>query len=511
MPRKKKQKTQLFKKILIANRGEIACRIIRTCHALGIQTVAVYSDADVNSLHVRDADEAVRIGPPPAAESYLNIQAVMDAAKQTNSEAIHPGYGFLSESSDFVAACHSANITFIGPSNELMEMMKDKAEARRLAGEAGLPLLPGTEGDVDDKEALSRALEIGFPVMVKASQGGGGIGIRMVSTPDEMPAALSRARSLGKSAFGSSDIYIEKFLEGPSHVEVQVIADHYGNSVHLYERDCSIQRRNQKVIEETPTSKIGRRRRNRMYDAALTLVKHIGYTNAGTVEFLVDNEENFYFLEMNTRLQVEHPVTEMITGLDMVELQIRIAAGESLPFSQKDVERQGHAIEARIYPEDPYTLMPMSGRIESLQLPKDKHIRVDSALFPGYEISPYYDPLMAKVAAWGKSRKRAIDGLRRGLRHLSIEGISHNIPLIQWVLEDEDFRKGIYSTSSLPGIIQKRQNPTSELSEQEQVAAVATALGTLFGATPATQRPSSPWKGYGRMSQMGFRSRGGQW
>lgn len=512
MPRKKNSgKQPLFKKVLVANRGEIACRIVRTCHRLGIKTVAVYSDADVNALHVQQADEAVRIGPPAAAESYLNIQAIIRATKQTGAVAIHPGYGFLSENSEFVMACQQAGITFIGPSVAVMEMMKDKAQARRLAAEAGLPLLPGTDAEVDDRQALMLALGVGFPVMVKASQGGGGIGIRKVDTPDELPDALTRARSLAESSFGSPRIYIEKYLEAPSHVEVQVLADHHGHAVHLYERDCSIQRRNQKVIEESPTAKLRRRRRNRMYEAALALVDHIGYTNAGTIEFLVDKEGNFYFVEMNTRLQVEHPVTEMTTGVDMVELQIRIAAGEPLPFSQKDVGREGHAIEARIYPEDPYTLMPGSGRIEYLELPKKAHLRIDSALFPGYEIVQYYDSLMAKVIVWGKSRKKAIDSLHKGLGSFHLEGITTNIPLVQWVLEDEGFRKGNYSTSSLAEIIEGKRSPAAQLTEQERVAAVTTALGTLFAGAQAPARATSPWKGYGRTSQMAFRSRGDRW
>ncbi|MBI4197512.1 MAG: acetyl-CoA carboxylase biotin carboxylase subunit [Chloroflexi bacterium] len=512
MPRAKKKRQQLFRKVLIANRGEIACRIIGTCHRLGIKAVAVYSEADAHALHVQQADEAVLIGPPPAAESYLNIAAIIQAAQETGAEAVHPGYGFLSENADFVSACRDAGITFIGPSVEALERMKNKAEARHLAAEAGLPLLPGTTGAVDDKEALAKALEIGFPVMVKASQGGGGIGIRRVNSPEEMPEALARARSLAQSAFGSAQVYVEKFLEGPSHIEVQVLADHFGNAVHLYERDCSIQRRNQKVIEESPSVKLKRRRRKKMYEAALALVRYIGYTNAGTIEFLVDKNGRFYFVEMNTRLQVEHPVTEMITGLDMVELQIRIAAGEPLPFEQDDVHRKGHAIEARIYPEDPKTLLPVSGRLESVEFPTDEHIRVDSAIFPGYEILPYYDSLMAKVIAWGKDREKAIETLSKGLSSFQLPSITHNIPLVQAALANEEFKKGVHTTLTLASIVEQMNQAAPELSEKERVAVATAALGSFFVGPGAGQRPASPWKGYGRMTQVNpWSGRGARW
>ncbi len=508
MPRRKK-KQNLFSKVLIANRGEIACRIIRTCHRLGIKTVAVYSEADARALHVQQADEALLIGPPPAAESYLNADAIIHAALRTKADAIHPGYGFLSENTAFVTACRDNDIVFIGPSVEAMERMKNKAEARRLAAEAGIPLLPGTTGAVNDTDALAKAMEIGFPIMVKASQGGGGIGIRRVNSPEEMPDALRRARSLAQSAFGSAQIYVEKFLEAPSHIEVQVMADHHGHAVHLYERDCSIQRRNQKVIEESPSIKLKKGQRNRMYQAALALVKHIGYTNMGTIEFLVDQKGSFYFVEMNTRLQVEHPVTEMITGLDMVELQVRIAAGEPLPFGQDEVKRKGHAIEARIYPEDPKTLLPISGRLDSVEFPTDKNIRIDSALFPGYEITTHYDSLMAKVIAWGKDRDKAIETLNKGLSGFQLPGITHNIPLIQATLANEEFKKGSYTTLTLGKIVEELSG-VPELTESEQVAVATAALVNLFGG--ASGHKTSPWKGYGRMSQMNpWSGRGNRW
>ncbi len=510
MPRKKKT-NPLFGKVLIANRGEIACRIIRTCHRLGIKTVAVFSDADAGALHVQQADESVRIGPSPAAESYLNAGNIIDAALRTGANAVHPGYGFLSENTGFAAASRDNGIVFIGPSVEAMERMKNKAEARRLAAEAGLPLLPGTTGAVNDTDALSKAMEIGFPVMVKASQGGGGIGIRRVNSPDEMPDALRRARSLAQSAFGSAQVYVEKFLEAPSHIEVQIVADHHGHALHLFERDCSVQRRNQKVIEESPSVKLGKGQRNRMYQAALALVKHIGYTNVGTIEFLVDQKGNFYFVEMNTRLQVEHPITEMITGLDLVELQVRIAAGEPLPFAQDGVKRKGHAIEARIYPEDPKTLLPVSGRLDSVELPTDKNLRIDSAIFPGYEISTHYDSLMAKVIAWGKDRNKAIETLSKGLSNFKLPGITHNIPLVQAALANEEFKKGAYNTLTLGRIVDE-MNAVQALTEAEKAALATATLGSLFGQGAPGHRPASPWKGYGRMSQMNpWSGRGNRW
>ena len=499
-----------FPKILIANRGEIACRVIRTCLDMGISTVAVYSEADASALHVQQADEAVLLGPSPPAESYLNIAAVIRAAQETGAQAVHPGYGFLSENPSFAAACQEAGIVFIGPSPEVMELMGDKAQARRLAAEAGLPLLPGTEADLTDQDALDWSRETGFPIMVKAAHGGGGIGIRMVSTPEGLPEALARARSLAQSAFGSSRVYLEKYLSEPSHVEVQVLADLHGNAVHLFERDCSVQRRNQKVVEETPSVKLKKRRRQAMHQAALALVSHIGFTNAGTVEFLLDQEGRFYFLEINMRIQVEHPVTEMVTGLDLLEHQIRIAAGEPLSFSQKDVRCKGHAIEARVYPEAPGSLMPTTGRIEAVREPEGPNIRVDSAIIPGYEVTSYYDPLMAKVIAWGKSRKRAIATLNEALQEFRIDGVTHNIPLIQRVLADEEFLEGTYNTLLLTRLSEQETGELSQEAEREAVAAITVVLGSLFGNV-ADQR-SSQWKTYGRVVQMTPRpGRGGRW
>ncbi|MFH1141122.1 MAG: biotin carboxylase N-terminal domain-containing protein [Chloroflexota bacterium] len=510
MPRKKKSHVHPpFEKVLIANRGEIACRVIRTCRRLGIGTVAVYSEADAHALHVQQADESVLIGPPPASESYLKAETIIQAAKDTGAQAVHPGYGFLSQNSTFVLACQEAGIAFIGPSAEAMVRMGDKVLARGLAAEAGLPLIPGTGADITDREALDAGLEMGFPVMVKAA-GGGGIGIRLVATPEELPEALERARSVGQSAFGDSRVYLEKYLESPSHVEVQVLADHHGNAVHLFGRDCSIQRRNQKLIGETPCAKIGKRQRQKMYDAALALVEHIGYTNAGAVEFLLDQEGKFYFMEMNTRLQVEHPVTEMVTGLDIVEHQIRIAAGEPLSFSQKDVVSRGHAIEMRLYPEDPLTLMPTYGKVESLELPEGPEIRIDTALFPGYEISPFYEAMMGKVIAWGKSRKRAIATLTSTLNAINIQGVTTNIPLILAVLDSEDFKKAKHSTQFLARFMEEQKALLSGEAERDTVAAVTVALASLLSDTP--EQRSSSWKTYGRAAQMEPRpGQGGRW
>ena len=499
-----------FKKVLIANRSEIAIRIMRTCQRMGIKTVAVYSEADASALHVRQADEAVLIGPPAATDSYLNIAAVINAAKQTGAQAIHPGYGFLAENPDFVEACRDSGITFIGPSADVIRLMGDKSKAKVMAAEAGLPLVPGSEGEVTDEEALEQAKEIGFPLMVKASHGGGGIGIRVVHSMEDLPDALQRSRSLSQNAFGASGLYLERYIERPSHIEVQVMADQHGNAVHIFERDCSIQRRNQKVIEETPCVKLKKGRLKPMYEAALALVDHIGYTNAGTVEFLVDNDGHFYFLEMNTRIQVEHPVTEMTTGIDIVEHQIRIAVNERLGFTQKEVQRRGHSIEARIYPEDPTTYIPVSGRVDEVVYPKIENIRIDDAMFSGYEVTPYYDAMMAKVISWGKSRKRAIATLAKGLREFKIQGITHNISLIQQVLQEEEFKNGKYSTLLLADLSEHANGALTQEQELETVAAVAVAMGALFG-NGQSQRPSS-WKTYGRASQMSpGGGRGGYW
>ena len=395
----------MFSKILIANRGEIACRIIRTCRKLGINTVAVYSTPDRDALHVREADEAYFLGEAPPQDSYLNYGKILNAASESGAEAIHPGYGFLSENPTFARLCQEAGVRFIGPGPEVMEKMGDKLLARKLARKAGLPVLPGTDEAVDDHQASERAWELGFPLMVKAAEGGGGIGIHVIESMDELIPLIERTRQVAASAFGSPRLYFERYLKDASHIEVQLIGDEHGHLVHLFERDCSIQRRNQKLIEETQAAKLSPKVRQKVCRWALKLGQKIGYTNAGTVEFLVSAEGQVYFLEMNPRLQVEHGVTEMVTGVDLVELQIRVAAGEPLPVVQKDIKSNGHAIEARIYPEDPDTFMPDAGSITELHLPSGDSIRVDSALFQGYQVALEYE------ASHGQS-----DGLGRNPR-----------------------------------------------------------------------------------------------
>ena len=510
----------MFSKILIANRGEVACRIIRTCRKLGIKTVAVYSEADAQALHVQDADEAHLVGAAPPEESYLNISSIIEAAGQSQAEAIHPGYGFLSQNADFARACQKADITFIGPLPKVMKRMGDKVRARKLARKAGLPVLPGSEGEVKDEGALQRAQANGYPLMVKAASGGGGIGIQVVHSPTELKGVMSRARSLARKAFGSRRIYFERFLEGASHVEVQVVADNHGNLLHLYERDCSVQRRNQKVVEEAPSTKLTSEQRQLLFGYSLALARYIEYTNVGTVEFLVSQTGEVYFLEMNTRLQVEHGITELITGIDMVELQIRIAAGEPLPLQQQDVQVRGHAIEARINAEDPETFLPSAGVIDQVALPAGEHIRLDSALFPGYEVSTYYDPLLAKLMAWDETRDAAIDRLNSALQELRIEGVKTNITTLHTIISHESFTKGDYDTSLLQKLTgdigQEVEVVLPSLSvygdthdEKRRVATIAVDLllslnGGGTSTTPRVGRDkiASPWKLAGRQAQM---------
>ncbi len=434
----------MFKKVLVANRGEIAVRVIRACRELGIRTVAVYSEADRDSLHVRMADEAFCIGPPPAADSYLNIPNILSTAELLGVDAIHPGYGFLSEDPRFAEICRDAKITFIGPPPEAMEAMGNKAKAREIAQRAGVPVVPGSPGPVrNEREAYQVADRLGYPLLVKASAGGGGRGMRVVHSREDLGRALQTAQREAEAAFGSGELYLEKYLEEPRHVEVQILADTRGNAVHLGERDCSVQRRHQKLLEEAPAPGLSPRLRAQLHRAALRLVHAIGYVNAGTVEFLVDRQENFYFLEMNTRIQVEHPVTEAVTGLDLVAEQIRIAAGERLRFSQRDVEFRGHALECRINAEDPaHDFRPSPGRVVSFVPPGGPGIRVDTHVYAGYTIPPYYDSLIAKVVAWGRDRTEAIARMERALREFEITGIRTTIPLHRAILDNAFFRRG---------------------------------------------------------------------
>ena len=439
----------MFKKILIANRGEIALRIIRTAKEMGIKTVAVYSTADKNSLHVRFADEAVCIGPPESSKSYLNIPQIMAAAELTGVDAIHPGYGFLAENSLFARICEENGITFIGPTADQIDNMGDKATARRIMIEAGVPVVPGSDGVIDDLDtAKGIAKEIGYPVMLKATAGGGGKGMRVVWSEDEFEKAWNNAKMEAKAAFGNDGVYIEKFIEEPRHIEIQIAGDKYGRVVHLSERECSVQRRHQKLIEETPSPFITEELREKMGQAAVKAAQAINYQSVGTVEFLVDKDRNFYFMEMNTRIQVEHPITEEVIDFDLVKEQIKIAAGVAI--SGKNYYPKMHAIECRINAEDPYNnFMPSPGRIEVWHMPGGHGIRVDSHAYAGYVVPPYYDSLVAKIIAVAQEREEAIRKMQRALEEFVIEGIKTTIPLHKKILAHTDFVKGNYNTKFL--------------------------------------------------------------
>ncbi len=440
----------MFKKILIANRGEIACRVIKTCKKMGIKTVAVYSDADRNALHVEMADEAVHIGESATAKSYLVIDRIVEACKETGAEAVHPGYGFLSENKKFQEALAAAKITFIGPDAYAIEAMGDKIESKKLADKAGVSTVPGFLGVIKDvAHAKKISGEIGYPVMLKASAGGGGKGMRIARNESEVQEGFERSQSEAKSSFGDDRMFIEKYIEQPRHIEIQVIADRHGNTLYLNERECSIQRRHQKVIEEAPSPFLDEKTRKAMGEQAVALAKAVNYVSAGTVEFIVDTKRNFYFLEMNTRLQVEHPVTELITGLDLVELMIRVAYGEKLPISQKDVKINGWAIESRVYAEDPYrNFLPSTGRLSRYIPPAENaNVRVDTGVYEGGEISVFYDPMIAKLCSYGKDRKEATAHMRSALDAYYIRGVSHNIPFLASVLGKKKFESGDLSTN----------------------------------------------------------------
>ncbi len=437
----------MFKKILIANRGEIACRIIWACRELGIKTVAVHSEADRDALHVRYADEAVCIGPAPSSQSYLNIPQIISAAEITNVDAIHPGYGFLSENPYFAEVCKECNITFIGPSADVMRMMGDKSEAKRTMKSVGVPVTPGSEGLIDDEEtAIREAEKIGYPILIKATAGGGGRGMRVARNRDELLNAYQTARAEAEASFKNSGVYLEKYIDNPRHIEIQILADNFGNVIHLGERECSIQRRHQKLIEESPSPAIDYELRQEMGRVAVNACKEVGYSNAGTIEFLMDESGNFYFMEMNTRIQVEHPVTELVTVSDLVAGQIRIAAGEKMSLTQDEVMFVGHAIECRINAEDPETFTPSPGRITTLNLPTGPGIRVDTAIYDGYFVPPYYDSLIAKVISHSRTRERAIARMRRALEAMVVEGIKTTIPMHLKILDDPDFQSGNIST-----------------------------------------------------------------
>ncbi len=436
-----------IRKILIANRGEIANRIIWTCKEMGIKTVAVHSEADREALHVRYADEAVCIGPAPSAQSYLNIPSIISAAEITNVDAIHPGYGFLAESATFAKICEDCNIKFIGPTADVIAMMGDKVEARRTMVAAGVPVLSGSPDAIESpEEAKKLALEIGFPVIVKASAGGGGRGMRIVRSADELESQLELAQTEALAAFKNGAVYIERYIERPRHIEIQVLADEHGNCIHLGERECTIQRRHQKLLEEAPSPVITKEQREKMGAVAVNACKEIGYSSAGTFEFLLDEDGSFYFMEMNTRIQVEHPVTEMVTLADIVRNQIRIASGEDLQYKQEDVQIVGHSIECRINAEDPKTFVPSPGKITAFNIPGGPGVRVDTAVYPGYVVPPYYDSMIAKLIVHARTRELAISRMQRALDMMVVEGIKTTIPLHKKIMADENFQKGNFST-----------------------------------------------------------------
>ncbi|HEV2245809.1 MAG TPA: acetyl-CoA carboxylase biotin carboxylase subunit [Terriglobia bacterium] len=439
----------MFGKILIANRGEIALRVICACKELGIPTVAVYSEADRDSLHVRFADEAVCIGPARSSESYLNVAAIISAAEITGADAIHPGYGFLAENPKFAEVCETCKLTFIGPPPQAIHLMGDKNLARKRMAELGLPVLPGTGVLGSEEEALKAADEIGYPVMVKASAGGGGKGMRIVNAAEDLPKLLQTAQNEAEASFGSSEVYLEKYISSPRHIEFQVMADTHGKVVHLGERECTIQRRHQKVLEESPSTQIDAETRRQMGCKIIRALREVGYTNAGTVEFLMDGNRNLYFLEMNTRIQVEHAVTEMVTGLDLVKMQIQVAAGLPLPIEGDTVGLRGHAIECRICAEDPETFAPSAGKITGFHVPGGTGVRVDTAAYAESIIPPYYDSLIAKLVVHGEDRSEAMQRMVRALEMFIIEGISTSIPMQEKILADADFRAGRFDTQFL--------------------------------------------------------------
>jgi acetyl-CoA carboxylase biotin carboxylase subunit len=502
----------MFNKILIANRGEIAVRIARACREMGITSAAVFSDADRAALHVRLADEAYRIGPAPSRESYLRIEKVMEAARRAGCDALHPGYGFLAENPELARACTAHNIAFIGPSPEAMERLGSKTAARQLASRAGVPMVPGTKDPIENlSDAGKIARELGYPVLLKAVSGGGGKGMRMVTAHSEMAGAWRDAASEALNAFGDARLYLEKYVDRPRHIEIQIFGDAHGHIVHLGERECSVQRRHQKVIEESPSPVMTPELRRAMGEAAVRLAKEAGYANAGTVEFLVDPARNFYFLEVNTRLQVEHPVTEMVTGLDLVKLQIRVASGELLPFSQEDIKLSGHAVECRLYAEDPSNqFFPSPGAVLSRRAPSGPGIRLDDGVYEGFTVSTEYDPMLGKLIAWGQDREEAVARLARALEEHSVTGIKTNSGLLLGILRDPEFLRGEISTrwldEKLPHLLAEMQ--TQERDVVAEDAAILAALLHSLGAkdvAPANgtvAEAESRWKRDARLEQV---------
>ena len=500
----------MFKKVLIANRGEIAVRIIRACRELGIDTVALYSEADRSALHVRYADEAYLLGPAPSRESYLRADKIIDIARKSGADAVHPGYGFLAERDDFAQACTEAGIAFIGPKPSSIAAMGDKAEARATVVKAGVPVVPGTEdvGNMTDEELLNAAPEIGFPLLIKATAGGGGKGMREVMGLEEMPALLQSARREAEASFGNGNVYLEKLVEGARHIEIQILADAHGDVIYLGERECSLQRRHQKLLEEALSPAVDDELRERIGTVAVKAAKAVDYVNAGTIEFLLDKDENFYFLEMNTRLQVEHPITEMITGIDIVKEQIRVARGRTLSYKQEEIKFNGHAIECRINAEDPYNnFLPSTGRITHIILPTGPGVRVDTGVYPGFEITPFYDPMIAKLIVWGETRAQAILRMRRALEEYRIIGVRTNVPFHQTLMDSHRFMGGQYDTR----FVEERFSMEDAGENKDEHAETAAILATLVAHRETersanivnrNERDTSNWKWVGRWERM---------
>jgi len=501
-----------MKKVLIANRGEIAVRIIRACRELGIETVAVYSDADRQALHVRYADEAYKLGPSPSRESYLRDDKILEIARKSGSQAIHPGYGFLAERADFAQACLDEGLIFIGPKPSAISAMGDKAIARATVSKAGVSVVPGTggEGSLSNEELLAVAEKVGFPLLIKATAGGGGKGMREVKSIDEMPDLINSARREAESSFGDGNVYLEKLVEGAHHIEFQILADQFGNVIHLGERECSLQRRHQKLLEETPSPFIGDDQdlRKTMGDVAVKAAMAVDYVNAGTIEFLVDKEKNYYFLEMNTRLQVEHPITEMVTGIDIVKEQIRISRGRQLSYTQDDINQNGSALECRINAEDPFnSFLPSTGLISHSNLPTGPGIRVDTGVYPGFEITSYYDPLISKLIAWGENRAQSISRMSRALEEYRIAGVRTNIPFHQRMMESSHFMSGQYDTRFVEEKFSMDEEELTNDSKAEIAAVIATLmthqrykLSSQF--IKRGERDTSNWKWVGRWERM---------
>jgi len=500
----------MFNKVLVANRGEIAVRIIRACRELGLGTVAVFSEADRNALHVRYADEAYLLGPAPSRESYLRADKILEAAKKSGADAIHPGYGFLAEREDFAAQCEDMGIKFIGPKPSSIAAMGDKGKARATVIKAGVPVVPGTEdvGNMTDDDLLKAAPKVGFPLLIKATAGGGGKGMREVKNIEEMPTLLQSARREAESAFGDGNVYLEKLVEGARHIEFQIMADSHGNVIHLGERECSIQRRHQKLVEEAPSPFMDDELRAKMGSVAVKAAQAVDYINAGTIEFLVDKDKNFFFLEMNTRLQVEHPITEMATGVDIVAEQIRVARGRQLSYTQDQIEFNGHAIECRINAEDPFNgFLPSTGRITHSLLPTGPGVRVDTGVYPGFEITPYYDPMIAKLIVWGETRAQAILRMRRALEEYRIVGVRTNIPFHQTLMDSHRFMGGQFDTRFVEERFSMKSSSEAESPDAEIAAVLATLVAHKQTERSAqivrrNERDTSNWKWVGRWERM---------